>query len=531
MKWRNVFIESDTKNHFVTLLKELNVKHTRLFSNKLYSEHPHKYNLYGLSRMLSDYKIENQGIQIKNKEEVLPEIEVPFIAHVAGEFITVLKNSAEKMEYIWRDKKISTSTDDFIKDWTGIVLLAEANENSGEPDYKKHCREEYLLIAKKVLLITGAIILLGLAGYYSGIWTHIALLISLLINGVGVYISYLLLQKQLHIHSSYADRICSLLSSKSDCNNILESDASKFLGTFSWSEIGLGYFAANILIILFLPSLYPYVAFINICALPYTVWSVWYQAKVAGQWCPLCLVVQALLWLLFLCNLFSGLIQWPVFTPDSVLLIGTLYAIPILVLNLLTPHLSNSGKMEEAIQEINSMKAHETIFAALSKDQPKYEVNNSDSNLQMGNTNAKNTITVVTNPHCNPCAKMHLRLENLLEKTNQGYCIQYILSSFNEELEYSSKLLIAMHQQMDIHSFLIFMNEWYQNGKDNTKEFYAKYPFDPNDEKIIAELESHKSWLDKTKIKATPTILFNGYKLPDKYKPEDLIHFTEINLQ
>ena len=48
------------QNTFVALLELLSVKHTNDFSNKFFNEHPHKYNLFGFSKMLSDnYKIED----------------------------------------------------------------------------------------------------------------------------------------------------------------------------------------------------------------------------------------------------------------------------------------------------------------------------------------------------------------------------------------------------------------------------------------------------------------------------------------
>ena len=49
----------------------------------------------------------------------------------------------------------------------------------------------------------------------------------------------------MHIHSLFADKICSLFS-KSDCNNVLESNVAKPWGIFGWSEIGLDYFVSNV---------------------------------------------------------------------------------------------------------------------------------------------------------------------------------------------------------------------------------------------------------------------------------------------
>ena len=46
------------QNTFIAFLELLRVKHTNDFSNKFFNEHPHRYNLFGLSKILSDnYKI------------------------------------------------------------------------------------------------------------------------------------------------------------------------------------------------------------------------------------------------------------------------------------------------------------------------------------------------------------------------------------------------------------------------------------------------------------------------------------------
>lgn len=60
-------------------------------------------------------------------------------------------------------------------------------------------------------------------------------------------------------------------------------------------EVGFSYFLSNIIVVVFLTDLISYYAIINIFALPYTVWSVWYQKFKAKQWCVLCLIVQLIL--------------------------------------------------------------------------------------------------------------------------------------------------------------------------------------------------------------------------------------------
>ena len=77
------------KNTLTSFLDLLNVKYTPSFTTKHFNEHPHKYNLYGLSEMLSDYGVENNAMRIEDKENDLFNIPLPFIAHIGSDFVVV----------------------------------------------------------------------------------------------------------------------------------------------------------------------------------------------------------------------------------------------------------------------------------------------------------------------------------------------------------------------------------------------------------------------------------------------------------
>ena len=46
----------------------------------------------------------------------------------------------------------------------------------------------------------------------------------------------------------------------------------------------------------------------------------------------------------------------------------------------------------------------------------------------------------------------------------------------------------------------------------------------------LLKIKTYPSWKEKAQLRATPTILVNGYKLPENYKIEDLRYFTEFNI-
>jgi len=487
--------------------------------------------------MLSDYGIENAGTRIIHKENDLFRIECPFIAHNGSSFVAVYKVESDKVFYLWNGKKIDITIQQFIQSWSGIILLVETSPDSKEPDYREHRKRELWNIAQKSILILAAILIFGIT-YANQLFSHSVIQlfgysIILLLNIIGIYIGYLLILKQMHIHSQYADKICSLFS-KSDCNNVLESDVAKLWGVFGWSEIGLGYFVANVLLILYLPSTIYYLAIINIFTLPYSFWSVWYQKVKAHQWCPLCLIVQVLLWSIFIVNYLFGYIQIPTSSYSVIQLfifVGSVYAVFIFSFNLLIPALSRGNGMEQITQEINSIKANEEVFKTLLAEQPHYEVSKADSQILFGNPNAKLAISIFTNPFCNPCAKMHKRVEKLLQDTNRKVCVQYLFSSFNTDLEFSNKYLIAAYLGKEYSEFERIIADWFEKGKPLKEKFFEKFHLDMNNPDIETEFQKHERWKEKTQLRATPTILVNGYKLPDNYKIEDLQYFTEFNVE
>lgn len=146
-----------------TYLNELHIPFTASYADKLFVEHPHKYNLYGLSDMLAIYKIPNTGVQVDDKE--LSGFTTPFIAHVSNDFVVVKRINGEMICYIWRGKHITVSVEEFKRLWSGIALIAEPKDNSTEPEYEKHKGRDLFISVQKLGLIIMLVVILGL-GYF-----------------------------------------------------------------------------------------------------------------------------------------------------------------------------------------------------------------------------------------------------------------------------------------------------------------------------------------------------------------------------
>ena len=514
-------------NVFIALLSALKVEHTVEFSNSYYNQHPHKDNLFGLSQMLSEYGIENIAVKIEedNKYNDIFQLSVPFIAQVDGNFVVVSSIAKKRVDYVWRNTNITLPIAKFCLSWSGVALLAATTERSGEPNYKENHRKELLFKTQKTIIsiaITCIIIsALVSKNVYSSNWGYILLL---LFNFTGVLACYLLIMKQMHINNTYADKVCSLFK-KGDCNDVLETSAAKPLGIISWSAIGYGYFLSNFIIILFCPNYISLLALINICVLPYSFWSIWYQKYRAKQLCSLCLIVQILLWIIFIINWVNGFIVWDGFSFIDILFTGGLYLISILSINMLMNKLEIQNELKNANYELNSIKARNDIFSILLKQQPHYDVSKNISNILFGNPNASLFISVVTNPHCNPCARLHKRIKHLMNIVpSESICVQYIFSSFNADLESSAKFLIAAYNNCQDDRQVIF-DQWFDYGKNDRNIFFKQYDLDLNTNEVLCELDRHKEWIQAVGFNSTPVILVHGYRLPDCYKIEDLRFF------
>ena len=506
-------------NLFIQILEILSIKHTEDFTIRYYERHPHKNNLFGLSEMLRYYNIENVAAEIQKTQENLSSLDVPFVAYVDHEFVSVRHVSTEAIIYSWRGKNITLSIPVFLERWSGIVLLFESTDESIEPDYKEH-RKEYLrqriVIACFVSLLLSLIgcALITNRGMEIGIWGLWG------VNVIGASFCGILLSREILGSDKYVNKICSLFLKSSDCNGTLDSQASHFLG-ISWSVFGLGYFLSAILFIALLPQYVIYAETLNIIALPYTAWSVWYQKFRVKQWCALCLSVQATVWITFLISLFAIGIdfnQWDLFDFTT---IGCVYGLVILSLHFTVTLYVKEKQIQRSNNKLSSIKLNASVFKSLLNEQPQYDIDK-NTGILLGNRDAKEWITIISNPHCAPCAKLHLQIEKLLKEYKEEICIQIILTSFSKELEPSAMLLTSMYLLNNESDYLRFLSDWYAKGRHKKEDCYKRYRLNPNDKDMLANFQAQNEWVRRNTISSTPTVLTNGYLLPEEYELKDI---------
>lgn len=90
--------------------------------------------------------------------------------------------------------------------------------------------------------------------------------------------------------------------------------------------------------------------------------------------------------------------------------------------------------------------------------------------------------------------------------------------------------MIASCLENKTGSTIQVFNNWYETGKDLRDVFFKDIELDMDNPEIEIEFQKHEAWKKKNKFNGTPTVLVNGYILPESYKIEDIKHFTNLDL-
>ena len=198
------------KNLLEQFLEALEIKYTHTYAKRLYNEHPHVNNMYGLKKMLGLYGVEVQGLRVNS--ENLCRINYPCIFHLKGSFAIGLGATSTTVTYRINSKDIVAKYDEFIQIWTGNTLVVKKTENSKEPNYRQHQHEQFVLLSSE-LGMPSILLLTFFAGIIeNGKMLTIFQLSALGLCIIGLCICGLLMQKQLFGKSRYGVTGCAHFS-------------------------------------------------------------------------------------------------------------------------------------------------------------------------------------------------------------------------------------------------------------------------------------------------------------------------------
>jgi len=524
----------------IAFLKLLNVKVNSATVDETLQNHPEWPGLLCISDSLNKWNIPNGAGKIEPNQ--IDQLPAPFVAytHDREHPLSIITHVTDTNIEVYSknySKAIIKNKEEFIKSWTGIYLIAEPDEQSEEKEYEKNKRKAIInsLIPASLFAL---LIVLSLFSIYNQISNNqiantTSIYLQYLILLTGAVVTSLLLWYEIDKTNPLLQKVCTGIA-KGNCNAILTGKQAKIFSWLSWSEAGFFYFAGGLLVLLFagpdVTNAISLLGWLNILALPYTVFSVYYQWRVAKQWCVLCLAVQALLVLgginVIANNYLTSFSALPIsFLAKSVLL----YLLPVLFWNVVKPYILHLQEAKNTKREYLRIKFNTEIFSTLLKKQKHLSVATEGLGINLGNPNATNTLIKVCNPYCGPCAKAHPKIDKLLEEI-PNLKVKIIFTTPNDDEDIAIKptrhLMAIAEQSNKQNNIKQSLDDWYlSETKDYYELFAVKYPMNGELLKQGKKIEAMDKWCKAIGIKHTPTVFINGYQLPDAYDIEDLQYF------
>lgn len=525
------------------LLRTLDVRVTRSAVTEYLRGHPHYPSLLSISDLLTTYGIDN--IPVRTQFERLQGSSAPILVQLrsragrrSGVFTVVKEVHPDKVACYdvatgrWRD----TDKAGFEEKWTGIALLTAVKEGAGEKDYKKNSYEEkkrriggyLLLLLLPVLSIIAVIIGIEYAGRAAVTST-----VYLSINLAGVAVSALLVWYDLDRYHPLLRQICTP-GKKINCEAVLHSKGARLAG-ISWSIIGFTYFAAGLLSLLVSgitsPNIHFILSWLNVLAICYILFSIFYQWRVVRQWCILCIGVLLLLTGQFFVAFTGGWYRLPLQTPFAQSCEATIvfFSVTFAIINLLYQNYKKKKENSRYGTELARLKHDPEIFKALLEKQKTIAQGAKGLGIMLGNPGAGYKIVKICNPYCGPCARAHPIVEDLL-RSNEDIQIQIIFFSADDENAVNNRPirhLLAIAAGCDEATTRRAMNDWYNSPVKDYKAFAEKYRLKEELHLQNEKLNAMYRWCKEAGIVSTPTFFVNGYRLPEIYKIEDLRYLVQ----
>lgn len=530
------FYQTNLLNVAGSYLKTLNIPLTETSFIETLTENPYYPSLFALSNTLERFHIPNTAFRVDNRE--FHKLKPPFVAYVKNQktgkdFVLVNAVSEKEVEYIVEKKAVQVSIENFLENWDNIILKANPIEKSGEKDFLINRKIEQKKSNKLKSLFAISILLFGIILFYFyksvPLTSQVSAFGLLIIKLIGLGVSILLLIYELDKSNAFVKRICSTGKS-ANCEAVLGSKASKIFG-MSWSEAGFFYFSSTVLFLLSpgisFDNKIAVLAFANCLAAPYILFSVYYQWRVVKQWCPLCLTIQAVLFLELIWSLFNFW-QYPYTISGLFSIILTVIfslLLPITVWYLLKP-LMIKAKMEPVYKSsYKRLLYNPETFNYFLQQQNSAPDGFQGLGIEIGNPDAENTIIKVCNPYCGPCTEAHELLDEILELNDQ-IKLKIIFIATNGDKDprgVISRHLLALNNNYERTKMKLILDDWYLNPKKDYTQFATKYKLP--DEELLKQkdmINEMREWVKKAEITGTPVIFLNGKRLPENYNLSEL---------
>ncbi|MBA4411509.1 MAG: hypothetical protein C0397_19085, partial [Odoribacter sp.] len=492
--------------------------------------HPYYPSLLSVCDALKKWGVEHYPLKL-NLDEIR-DLEMPFIAHfnnLGGELVFVEAIRNGEVKYVsQKGKSQIESFEKFSEKLSGAVVLIEPGQKSGETNFRQ-IRQNKILDHSLLPLGIVTLFLFFLFALFSSsnLGTHTDFIFwgLILTKSIGLTASIFLVLHEFKIHTSIGDKLCGF-SSKTDCNLVLASNASRLFGWLNWADAGLVYFTGTFLyLISSTTSSLWWLAAISAISLPYPVFSIYYQSVRLKKWCPFCLLVQLVFVAEFLI-LFPAFQKF-LFSTTELLRLITVFLLPATVWILFKAYREKSLEFEREHYSFLKLKRNPNTFLALLESNDYLDIPIDNESLVLGNPDAPVTLTAFLSFNCSPCASAFRKLKELLNNCSEVKLNAVFLVLDDEVSQQAINTLYYLNAVKGTDKALDFLEQWYSLPKQAKKQLFRETVL-PDQFSVAEQVRTkNNQFFIMPQIAGTPTIFVDGYKLPEPYEYGDLEYYVE----
>lgn len=496
--------------------------------------HPDYPSMLAMSDVLQGYGINNQGV-ILNKE-VLREQSLPMVCVLnteESEGISVIVSAVndDVVEYLDPVYGYITESIDFFREkWLGHALLIDPVPDAEKVNDLPRPMPATLLYKGLIWLVPILLLFTAVAGFIQHNQT-MGIVLSLF-NFAGVYLSIALLHEELD--SDDIKSLCGLFAAEG-CSVATQSKLSRLVPALNLSEIGfLFYFATAVALAVFslitpditLPVMI--IAITSFAGVVFSFISFYYQVNVLKTWCMVCNLIALVNWALLVtaCLILTG----PFLTDDSfqlsyVLLLLNIYLVVTLFASVIRQWLTVNSKSQSLDIMIGYLNKSTWFYDVLKMNSRREKKPIQLHELVFGNPGTPTVARLVLNPYSWMCKTIYNRIKEAhINGTLTDYRVELRMTTLKSRPSAQSmfdKLIqqcfIFTNESMEEKQAIFdacFASEigsqplpWMQNRAKTEIEY----------DMVQKQIDALTNWIDENDIVKVPTLIVDGYIVPDVF--------------
>ncbi len=518
------------------LLRQMDISVPRRSVQDALRGHPEFPSLLSARDSLASFGMESEAFRVA--QEQLDQIPLPCLAHLhedGGRFVIVNELASDQVTLL--DPASGWSTvprTDFAHRWSGRILaVAPTPETPVVPNPDDQRKERWESLRAGGLWVGGIALLSVWLGFLCLAYRQSPGLLALLsVKVMGILVSGLLVLESSGRGSSWMQKLCRV-GSRSDCLSVLNSPASKLFGVVPMADLGVLYFLGG-MVTMGLTAAAGVTALgclrgMSLATLPYVCFSVFYQARVVRQWCPLCLAVQALFVIELLLWLLLQDTNFAMWNGAGVGLMAVGFGLPGFLWVLVRPWQAQASQAEEWRYRFLRLIRDPGVMAQLFEKESAVVIPALSGDLTLGVTNAPFSLTLVTSPVCQYCAEAHEVAQRLVSRYPHQVRVTFRILGSEESGDPGLLALhvLALGVEGRSKDALTLLHRWYQEKPATVSSLLIAFPLrdcDGSLEKARETLRKTQSWAQCVGVQGTPTIFVNDRRLPRSLRLQDLEH-------